>query len=360
MSLRPTAGIRGLAAILLLHQLVATLRHPLAALAPSVGVLSRQGSSLPCSFRARRITRPSGGPRRSQSLAAEELPDGDTDATPFVGEDASLRVTPLGNGRGSFLLNMGGQRLLFNPNLENCDEMPPEKVHELTDYVILTSDKPDIFHEATIARMNLAKVNLVASGKAGEKLSKMLVRNLAVLAPGPGGRALLTGEEGSTPLAVLVTPGANGALPWLPPECGFVLVNMKSGVALAYEAMGQFLGPGAASQRQGIPEEAYQVDYLITPELREATGVVKGLTAKGAVLRAVIKLPNPEADTPAGDGTNPILAPLLAIDRKLDEALGGIGGSPQEFREFLRSQGPPLADTCLYELIAGCGATVIQ
>ena len=55
---------------------------------------------------------------------------------------------------------------------------------------------------------------------------------------------------------------------------------------MAYEAYGQFLGKNAGSNKPGIPEEAYQVDYLITPDLREAAGVTSGLAEKGADILA--------------------------------------------------------------------------
>jgi len=274
-----------------------------------------------------------------------------TEAKGF-GDHSTLRVTALGGNKGSFLLEMGGQRLLINPNLDGCAEMPPEKVHEMVDYVILTSAQDEFMHAPTLARMNLAKTNFVACEGAGEVLSTMLVRNMAVLAPGPEGRALLTGEKGSAAIAVLVAPGARSGLPWQTPEIGFIFVNLETGIALAYEAFGQFLGSGAASDREGIPEEAYQVDYVVTPNLREAGGVAEGLTKKGAVLRGIVRLP---AVGVQDDSPNPLLTPLLALDKGFDSALGGAGEGSEEFRAFLQKQGPPLSETRLIEPTVGGG-----
>lgn len=271
-----------------------------------------------------------------------------------------LRVQAVGGSRGCFILEVGGQRLLVNPKLEGTG-IEPEKVHELFDYVILTTAKDEFMHAPSVSRMSLTKVNFVATAAAGQVLSTMMVMNLAILAPGPGGRCLLTGgRPGSSPIAVLITPGADN-LPWQAPECGFVFVNLETGIAVAYEALGQFLGSGAASMRDGIPEEAFQVDYLITPNLREAAGVASGLTKKGAVLRAVVKLPDPLAPAvKPEEALNPILKPLLVVDRGLDSMLGGVGDDPQEFREFLGRQGPPLSQAKLLEPVIGGDAVVLE
>lgn len=268
-----------------------------------------------------------------------------------------LRVTALGGAKGSFLLEMGGQKVLINPHLDDSSEIKAEQVHEMVDYVIVTSAKEEFLHAPTIGRMNLAKTNFVVSAAAAETMSTMLVRNLAALAPGPGGRALLEGEKGTAPIAVLVAPGAGG-LPWEAPELGFIFVNLENGVALAYEASGLFLGPGAKSERDGIPEEAYQVDYLVTPSLAESTGVVEGLTERGAELRGVVKLPSDDA-APADEGSNPLLSSLIAFDRKLDSALGG-ADTADAFREFLGSKGPPLAKTRVLEPSVGGGPVELE
>ena len=102
-----------------------------------------------------------------------------------------LSVQAVGRGRGSFVLEMGGVKLLVNPNLDGSD-IQAENVHEEFDYVFLTSEEPEFFHRETIAKMKLAKVKFVAAAKAGQELTKMMVRNLAVLQNGPGGQCCLT------------------------------------------------------------------------------------------------------------------------------------------------------------------------
>lgn len=102
-----------------------------------------------------------------------------------------LNVKAVGRGRGSFILEMGGVKILVNPNLEGS-EVKPETVHEDFDYVFLTSEEPEFFHRETVNKMKLAKVKFVASAKAGQELTKMMVRNLAVLQNGPGGQCVLT------------------------------------------------------------------------------------------------------------------------------------------------------------------------
>ena len=119
-------------------------------------------------------------------------------------------------------------------------------------------------------------------------------------------------------------------------------MNLENGAAIAYEAFGQYLGRMAASNRPGIPEEAYQVDYLITPDLREAAGVVSGLADKGTKLKAVLRLP--------GEG-NPLdqeISLLTAVDRAM-----GIEDKEKEFESFLKDQKerkPELAETKLMML----------
>lgn len=107
-------------------------------------------------------------------------------------------------------------------------------------------------------------------------------------------------------------------------EQAFVFVNLENGAAVAYEAFGQYLGKGAGSNKPGIPEEAYQVDYLITPDLREAAGVAAGLAEKGAKLKAVLRLP--------GEGPLEDVTPLAALD-----LLGvGIEDKAEDFQTFLK------------------------
>ena len=128
-------------------------------------------------------------------------------------------------------------------------------------------------------------------------------------------------------------------------EQAFVFVNLENGDAVAYEAFGQFLGRGAGSNKPGIPEEAYQVDFLITPDLREAAGVAAGLAEKGANLKAVLRLP--------GEG-NPLdedVNPLTAMDRAF-----GIEDTADEFEKFMKeesSKKPELSKTKLIMLETG-------
>ena len=105
----------------------------------------------------------------------------------FAGMKSILRVQAVGSGRGSFILEMGGIRILVNPNLQGSD-LKPENVHEEFDYVFLSSEEPEFFHRPTVDKMKLTKVKFVTSQKAGQELAKMMVRNLAVLQNGPGGQ----------------------------------------------------------------------------------------------------------------------------------------------------------------------------
>ena len=105
----------------------------------------------------------------------------------FAGMKNILRVQAVGSGRGSFILEMGGIRILVNPNLQGSD-LKPENVHEEFDYVFLSSEEPEFFHRPTVDKMKLTKVKFVTSQKAGQELAKMMVRNLAVLQNGPGGQ----------------------------------------------------------------------------------------------------------------------------------------------------------------------------
>eukprot|EP00929_Paragymnodinium_shiwhaense_P119288 TRINITY_DN9117_c0_g1_i1.p1 TRINITY_DN9117_c0_g1~~TRINITY_DN9117_c0_g1_i1.p1 ORF type:complete len:406 (+),score=107.44 TRINITY_DN9117_c0_g1_i1:55-1272(+) len=277
-----------------------------------------------------------------------------------------LEVQAMGGGPGSFLLNMGGMKLLVNPKLDASSPIQPEKIHEMVDYVVITSAKEEYLDPVTIERMKLMKVNFIASATAGEVLERMLVRNLAILMPGPGGRVLLTAEEGKAPVGVLVTPGANSPMPWGTPESGFLFVNMKTGLCVAYEATGQFLGPDARSEREGIPEEAYQLDYLITPDLTEAAGVSRGLTMRGAMIRGVVKLPDVGGHAKKEE-SNPLVDAYISAEKTVDSLISGgddvkseIGESEQEFIDFLQKMGRPLADTKLITPAAAGEPVVLE
>jgi len=295
------------------------------------------------------------GTRQKIALQATESNDVEQQSNAGVKKNDVLRVTALGSLGNSFLLEMGGQKILVNPDLDDNEEIKPEKVHELVDWVVLTSAREEFLHPRTITRMNLMKTNFVATEKVAETLSTLMVANLAVLAPGPDGRAMLEGES-ATDLAVLVAPGAESA-PWEAPECGFMFVDLETGKTVAYEALGKYLGSGAASTRQGIPEESYEVNYLITPDLREASETVKGLVGKGAQLNGVVQLAKPSEDQ---EEDNILLAPLLALDRAVDKALGGVDDTPDEFREFLKKQGASLADVKLVQAFPGGGAVDLE
>jgi len=249
-----------------------------------------------------------------------------------------MKIKALGGGRGSFLLEMNGQKLLFDPVLTDCKELRPENVHKEIDFVFLTSDREEFFHEPTIARMNLAKTNFVVTAKVAEKLSRQMAMKMEVLNPGPDAAIQILGEEASTPIAVIIAPGADGMYIWDAPGSSFVLVDTATGIAVAYEPMGQHLGPnggGGGIARSGIPQAAYEIDFLITPLLRDTAGVLKGLREKGANIRAVIKLPAPPSDF----DPNPLLIPLLAFDEFVDKGLGGVGENEEEFRAFLKKEG---------------------
>jgi len=237
-----------------------------------------------------------------------------------------LNVKAVGSGRGSFILEMGGVKILVNPNLEGSS-IKPETVHEDFDYVFLTSEEPEFFHRETVNKMKLTKVKFVASAKAGQELTKMMVRNLAVLQNGPGGQCYLQSKDKSgASVGILSAPGSGG-MPWERKEQAFVFVNLENGAAVAYEAYGQYLGKGAASNKPGIPEEAYQVDYLITPDLREAAGVSSGLAEKGAKIKAVLRLPG--EGNPLDDDVNP----LTTLDRAF-----GIEDTAEDFQAFLEKE----------------------
>lgn len=256
-----------------------------------------------------------------------------------------LRIQPVGSGRGSFLLNMGGTRVLVNPNLEGSD-MRPETVHETVDCVLLTSSEDEFLHGPTLEKMDLKKVNFVAAKDAAEVVEQMGVRNLATINPGPGGKYLLTPtvDPGAAKLVILTLPGAGSQVPFGPVEQAFEFVNCVNGAAVGYEAKGLYLGPGGSTIRGGVPEEAWMIDYLITPDLREAASCYAGLANKGTVLKAVVRLPGDTADK--GDPSNP----MFLLDKKIDEVLGGIDDDPDEFRAFLKKQDAPMRDTELLML----------
>ena len=130
-------------------------------------------------------------PKQVQSVQSTRSQRGRLGASPddkgFSELKKQLNIKAVGQGRGSFILEMGGVKILVNPNLEGS-RVKPETVHEDFDYVFLTSEEPEFFHRETVNKMKLTKVKFVASAKAGQELTKMMVRNLAVLQNGPGGQ----------------------------------------------------------------------------------------------------------------------------------------------------------------------------
>merc|ERR1719198_108654 len=113
------------------------------------------------------------------------------------------------------------------------------------------------------------------------------MNNVASIGLGPTGQAMIEGRKGSAPIAVVVAPGAGDGVLFSQPEAAFLFINLETGIAVGYEGFGQYCGEGARSQRDGIPEAAYQLDYLVTPSLSEAAECLKGLAAKGAKVRGV-------------------------------------------------------------------------
>lgn len=382
-SLRSPLGLGGLRlAQLCLLLLGAAVRYGPASTAPAPATaavaaeLGRRGARAAAGFAPRPTAASVPRPRRSGSAGRTWARDSrqpelsvehgvSTAASPTSAPDVrnSLRVTALGgDSRASFILEMGGQKLLVNPNLEGNTEYLAEQVHQQFDYVILTSAKAEFFHAPTIRRMNLAKTNFVASEAAGQKLSRLMAQNIAILMPGPGARTALVGEKDTTPIAVLVAPGAPKTLPWESMESAFIFVNLQTGLALGYEATGLYLGPGASSNLEGIPEEAYQIDHLVTPDLRETAEVLKGLNKKGAVIKSVTRLPTQGEEDTAG-APNPLmslLGPVLAVDRGVDQVLGGVGDVPEEFLDFLKRSGAPLEKTKLLLPKVGGGTVDLE
>ena len=81
-----------------------------------------------------------------------------------------LRIQPVGTGRGSFILEMGGVKILVNPKLQGSN-VDPARVHEEFDYVFLTSEEPEFFDRETVSKMKLTKARFIAAAKAGEETS---------------------------------------------------------------------------------------------------------------------------------------------------------------------------------------------
>ena len=142
-------------------------------------------------FQPSRLTR---RPGTSDSSRLVQVSRASGEDKGFADLQRILRVQAVGSGRGSFILEMGGIRILVNPNLEGSS-LQPENVHEEFDYVFLSSEEPEFFHRPTVNKMKLTKVKFVTSQKAGQELAKMMVRNLAVLQNGPGGQCRLGGNR---------------------------------------------------------------------------------------------------------------------------------------------------------------------
>lgn len=244
------------------------------------------------------------------------------------------RVSAVGGHVGSFLLELGGHRLLVNPRLDRVNASDPQVADyfEMVDYVVLTTQDPDFLHLDTVRRFNPKVTNFIASEAAGQKLKELGCTNVAVLAAGPTGRIILDNEEKKHEMLVSVVPGAVTA-PWGPQEIGFIFADLDTGLGIGYEAMSQYLGRAWLTFNAMVPEEAYQIDYLVVPNLREAGEVCKSLVKKGTPLRGVIWVPHQlplQAD---------LLEPLRQLDAAVDTALGGTGDERKDFKKYIKDQG---------------------
>jgi len=241
-----------------------------------------------------------------------------------------LSIQAVGSGSASWILNMGGNMILVNPNLEGSD-IAPESVHEMFDCVLLTSEDDEFFHMPTISKMDIGQTKFVAGAKASERLNELMARKVITIQPGPGGIYQLDKQNSTGRVAIGTCPGAGGERPFGDLEQAFVFVNLDSSLALGYDARGQFLGQGASTGRQGIPDFAYEIDYLVSPDLRESAAVASGLAKKSGELRSVVHLPGSGRQFAEG-GSNP----LAMLDKALDSILGGIDDSPEAFREYVK------------------------
>lgn len=252
-----------------------------------------------------------------------------------------LRISAVGNiSRSSFMLEMGGQKILVNPRFEKGGVLEPSEVHKVVDKVVITTGDKEFCDMSTFSQFNLMRTSFVADMKATEALQSTWAPNIDTLAAGPDGYCILAGKNGAANIMIMAVPGTPAPpLPWIQPEIGMIFINMVTGIAVAYEAKGNFCGQGGESKAQGIPAEAYQIDYLITPNFREAADVVRSLTIKGAQIRGVVRLP----DTRKQMEIEGAAIALVELDLRIDAALGGIGNNPTEFTEWLQKQGPKLA-----------------
>jgi len=265
-----------------------------------------------------------------------------------------LSFQAVGSGSASWILDMGGTRILVNPNLEGS-EIAPETVHKLFDAVLLTCEDDEFFHMPTLAKMELGKTNFLAAAKASERLTELMARRVDTIQPGPGGACdVKKKNKSSASVAVVTCPGAGGENPFGDLEQAFTFVNLDSCVAVGYDARGLYLGRGAASARRGIPDEAYEIDYLVSPDLRESAAVVEGLAKKQKTLKAVVRLPSKQREF--AEETSP----LGFLDKAIDTLLGGIDDTEEAFREFVKKQSKPTSKLRLETLERGGDAVVLE
>merc|ERR1711907_19780 len=110
-------------------------------------------------------------------------------------------------------------------------------------------------------------------------------------------------------------------------EASFLFVDERNGVIVGYEAFGNFMGYGAGSKKEGIPEQGFRPDILITSDLEQTFTSVKGLASRasegGAPPKIVALVPDVDKVT-ADEEPNPIGMMLRKLDMSVDQlVLGG-------------------------------------
>lgn len=243
--------------------------------------------------------------------------------------------------------------MLINPKLSvKSKYLKPADVHKSVARVIITSKSQDFLDLESIRGMNLAKTRFIVDNSAGDIIKTELVKNLELIAIDPETCYIIPADDdGTEDLSLAAVPGAPGILPppILYPEMGF-RVWQPDGLSVAYEGRGQYLGEGAGYDF-GDPatnKMLREVDYLITPSLREASTVAKGLINKGGYLKAVVRLPTNRTTLKLGELPGPLSVQSFLeriIDNKL---LGNCDDDVDSFEEWKRRLGPPYADIKLY------------
>lgn len=283
-----------------------------------------------------------------------------SEAVPLPSEDISPwpRVSVIGDSR-SFLLEIGGQRLLVNPRMPKNGKFDYSKVHEWADYVVITSAEKEHFDSAmseALLQMNSWRVNCIASPDAAEKLRLMMMSNVAQLNLGPEGGVTLM--DSGLPVTVRVLPGRSRPEEFWKQniEASFLFVDERNGVIVGYEAFGNFMGYGAGSKKEGIPEQGFRPDILITSDLEQTFTSVKGLASRasegGAPPKIVALVPDVDKVT-ADEEPNPIGMMLRKLDMSVDQLV--LGGAPEisgpsEFRKLIEKEGGDVAAVKLVEV----------